>query len=838
MEAVVYIYTHYILPTGERVLRSGSHTLPEGAEEIKSGASYPAMMNWMARHFEWAFRFIPLNLISVATMPEDEDDVDPNIIWGFDNIGPVDGHKHFVTWTQDDRQVVLSIKGKGAAANVFVKLGLIVLAAAKTPKRLKELARLSYMALDEPLIVAECTNFQHSETDGRGAIKLSTALRMLEACNHSSTFNRVRRGIERGKIVVMGFRYHTPGGQLKLEVNIVPDHIFIAKHGKGIDLAVHAEEWKQELKTSDGFFAHAWPKEHVEGPAFADVQTMSWMQNWMFPEAEVREWVKAMFNKALAAIREGELPKWMEVNLVEDEDGYEYARTNDLQMIAKQHVKWQLWGMDLKNSNNLVYMAWLSLKQRALARDIYVPIPYAARHHVCTRTFVTELCGYKIKSRPLDVINYDPRVRCMVYSSWLFTKLADSHGGWDQDGDSAVFPLRVAEGNLERDGEIYIADGDVITVPWRNPDSPGEYSIVKVDKDTIPVFFDDLGVDMPSVSMKNRPKFLHEVRAGVDVRDLPAPKKGKRVSWNKKFARELFEAQQKNPHIGRVANIYMVMSALGISPEWTYAMEAMVDACMGEPCEEAFEAIEEWITYGWELVREHGRVDRFFSGTLRVNSQSNKVKGRIPADVLADLELYDGYFTRLHRFVVSEAMEYGENLGKLSLELRRRNPIGDLAQDGYFPTDEHTKALVAKGRTLITWSEKEYARVARTCPRHRDEFNPMEARFITGPVNKARRSEESKEIVRGAVRSLLRLNPVDRVTVLVAAYRFCMESTDDNPNGKTDRILYAHAGEDEVSVMDLWLGVLARLGFADPEPVIRGEMVVAINEALASLDLL
>lgn len=802
MEAVVRLFTHYIFASGERVLRSGSHPVPEGAEAIKTGASYPAMANWLARNCEWAFRFIPLDLLSE-----------------FSDITPVEGHSKFVTWTQDDTQIVFSLKGKGIMSNIFTTVGLSVLGVVKTPKRLKEMARLSYMWTCNPLVVAEVDHFPHAETDGRGAMKLSAFIRMLDGCYDEATKARVKYAALKGKLKVAGFRYHSPKGQLKLEINIVPDHIFGALHGFDADIAVHSGEWKAELATTGGCFAHAWPKDHTYGPAFGDTQTMSWLR-FMFPEGEIQQWVKAVFAQAIAAVTQGILPKWMEVDLVTDEDGYEYARTTDLQNQAKQYIKWQLWGMETRQSANLVYMAWLSLRQRALSRDIWAPIPFAARHHVCTRRFVTDLCGYKVKSRPLGKVNFDPRVDCLVYSSWLFLKLADAHGGWDQDGDSVVIALRKCE------------DG-VVGICWRNPNSPGEYSIVEVDADTIPVFFDDLeGIDMPSVSLANRPLYLHEVRAGVQMRVLSSPPKGKGPLWNLRFAKKLFAAQKKNPHIGRVANIYMVMAALGITPGWTYPLEDMVDACMGSPYEPAFDEIEEWITYGWSLVAEHGKVDRFFAGGWNAKGATNKIKGRIPSDVLGDLVQYDGYFTRLHRFIVGEANAYGEELGKLSMAVRARNPIGGgaLTEPGFFPTDDHTRSMVNRGRKLVTWSEEQYEAVSRAYPKHKDEFSEKDP-DNTGPINKARRSEANKQVVRQAAATLGRIDSADRVTVLVAAYRFCMDNGSD-VYGRPDRILYAHAGEEEVSVMDLWLEVLARLGYATNEAILYAEMIPLMQEEL------
>ena len=100
--------------------------------------------------------------------------------------------------------------------------------------------------------------------------------------------------------------------------------------------------------------------------------------------------------------------------------------------------------------------------------------------------------------------------------------------------------------------------------------------------------------------------------------------KGKAKRWNALFAESLFQSQKKNPHIGRVANVYMVLAALDIHIEWMYAMEDMVDACMGSPYEPAFDEIEAWIQYGWELVRQHGKVDRFFAGGWKAKGASNK----------------------------------------------------------------------------------------------------------------------------------------------------------------------------------------------------------------------
>jgi hypothetical protein len=125
--------------------------------------------------------------------------------------------------------------------------------------------------------------------------------------------------------------------------------------------------------------------------------------------------------------------------------------------------------------------------------------------------------------------------------------------------------------------------------------------------------------------------------------------------------------------------------------------------------------------------------------------------------------------------------------------------------------------MAIRGRKLIDWSMGEYTKVAQQFPRSKDEPNDYDPN--SGPINKARRSEANKAVVRKAAATLLKINEADRVTVLVAAYRFCMEPNGADVYGRPDRILYAHAGEDEVSVMDLWLEVLAKLGYASSDAV-------------------
>ena len=128
----------------------------------------------------------------------------------------------------------------------------------------------------------------------------------------------------------------------------------------------------------------------------------------------------------------------------------------------------------------------------------------------------------------------------------------------------------------------------------------------------------------------------------------------------------------------------------------------------------------------------------------------------------------------------------------------------------------------------------EYERVARQFPRSKDELNDFDP-DNTGPINKARRSAANKEIVRQAVSTLLKTSEVDRVTLLVAAYRYCMEPNGSDIYGRPDRILYAHAGDDETSVMDLWLQVLEKLGYASGEAVMYGELLADVNERLDRL---
>ena len=379
----------------------------------------------------------------------------------------------------------------------------------------------------------------------------------------------------------------------------------------------------------------------------------------------------------------------------------------------------------------------------------------------------------------------------------MFAKLADNHGGWDQDGDSVVLALRVTE------------NGDVVGVAWRNPNSPGEYAIVEVDLDTIPIHFNTLtGIPMPSIVLADRPDFIDEVRAKMTLTDLdemPAPKKGK--LWGRLEAGALLEAQMINPGVGRVANVYMCLSSMGLLPAWSPAMEDMVDTCMQKQYGPAFVQINEWLEYGYKLIKAHGKIDKFLTGSLEIPGV-HAPKGRLPKRVVKHMQQYEGYLSGLRRHVVKQANLYTDELTKTSMAVRQRNLIPTISDPGFFSTEE--RPVAALGRQMVKDADDGFEAASRLFPKYRDENDP---------TNKLNRSLANRQVVRDAVEMLLAFDKKDRAIATVAAYRYCTQAED--VYGKSDRILYASAGHDELSVMHIFIGALIRMGVASPDAIMR-----------------
>ena len=790
MRFVAFLFTHYITPLGIRVLSDMGTVDRVVGENIQAGTVRP----YFANHInDGEFEFLYLPLYSVVEgervqnvgMPVDgsnrlmfSESLMAESPYDLETLNLVD----YFWWVTDNDNLVIQLRG-----NPLLSGKMVVKDSPKSAKRLKEYYRLVNAASIGRPVMSQLSHYEHDDTDGRAAVSVDFVCRMILAGANGRDLKVVRRElgkVKSGEINTVLLRTMGPDGLLKVEANIVNE--------LGTDLRFHWKEWKKEVQVSD-WFTHIELKAHTHGPAYMDIQTASWLQNWMFPEAVMRECVSAMFDRAREAVRANEIPAWM-ISEVEMNENGEFAlgHSRDLQDQHKSYIKWQSHGLRINQSANMVYMAFQSLISRVEASDLFIPVPWAVRAHVCTQAFVTEVCGYDIPEEYKDVVYFDERVNCLVYPTELFLALAANHGGWDQDGDSVVIALRMVKG-----------EDRMVAVVWRNPNSPGEYAIVDVAEDTIPWEFTDL-VEIPEIDLTTRPAFIDEVRATQDLRELLAADKASGEWTNEMSMREL-ETQLANPGIGRVANALMVYAAItgGSSPEWMYAMEDMVDTCMQTRFLPAFEQIEEWLEYMYTQINAQGRIDGFLAGKCSIGGR--KIKPRLPADVMDGMARYDGYFTRLHNHVKEELALFREDLEKESFRIRALNPIGNLADevDGFF--SEAERPLVKRGRKMVDWANEEFSAAAIAFPRSKDESDPL---------NKARRSAANRKVIDDCVVTLQKVTKAERSIMLIAAYRYCMERSPNKPLGNVDRVLYAYGSADKKTVMDLWLDTLVETGDA------------------------
>lgn len=818
-----FIFSHLITPLGVRMLASGIRAPRSCDVEIKTGGTVPALMDHIMGDEPWEFLFIPLQITkdgkredavavtggSVSFSPA----LAGELPYDFESLA-LELPKYF-SFVSDNGNLVIQTKGYLPA-----NMGRIS-DSAKVAKRAKEWFRLVNSGIAGMPKLLELGDYAHEDTDGRAAVSVSWVCRAIisgSATRDQMALRRDLRDVRNGKVTTILLRIMGPKGLLKVEANIVPDDTI--PYGRNV--VFHGDEWKKELMFND-WFSHLELKRHTTSPVLLDLQTASWMQEWMFPLPLMREVVGAYFDKARDAVRAGEFPEYMLRELDVDPDGfYEPAGTRDLQSMSENYVKWQLNGMKLNQSANFVFMAYNSIINKAKARDIFAPVPWAVRAHVCTQRFMTDVCGYEIPVEYANVVYFDERVNCLVYPTELFLALSANHGGWDQDGDSVVIALRMVAGE-ER----------FVGVVWRSPNSTGEYAIVEVAEDTIPWEFTDL-VDIPEVDLSKRPQFIDEVRAEQNLITLPvAPKSDD--AWSYVMTLRELATQLANPHIGRIANALLVYASLtgGKVPTDMPPLEDMVDTCMQARYLPAFEIINAWIASVHEAIREIGRIDRFLAGDVVHDfygkavpwdeDRFKPIAPRLPDTVLNGMARYDGYFTKLWMFVMDELLAFREDLKNESFRVRARNPIRQLTGSGFFVAED--APLASRGVNMVKWAEEEFSAIMRRYPVNDDRFYPIHKRL---------RSEANRDVVRRAVVSLNKLTLAERAIVLTAAYRFCIRRGEKQHTfGWSDRILYAYGPEGEQSVLDLWIEVLNHLGVADNSAIIAGLLTEELNKLLS-----
>jgi hypothetical protein len=450
--------------------------------------------------------------------------------------------------------------------------------------------------------------------------------------------------------------------------------------------------------------------------------------------------------------------------------------------------------------------------------------------------------------------------------------------GADFDGDMAAMMVK-REKTTKR----------VIGLFYRNPVGEGERIMLPINLESYDghLFFTDLidnegkKIKIPKINAAKAPDDLFDLDAKVQYIPLPGkPKSTKLKLWNNRFAAEMLSTEKLNPGVGVIANLQMLLTAEGILLPKRYEFADMVDAAMANGDKIMFDNIvNNFLEPGYNLLMKHGRAEAFMLGmTNKLITGFAPPKNRATKDVKAAIRrkggVYHDFFSEIRDHITNEALRFQEVTKNLSMELRNQTPIDPMMLEEGYLTDNHVNpspdgALIrlARGYWVVTdsrgrdlakggkpviyrkrygvdephrfvngvmqWSEEMFAKIAEDNPKI--SFAEAEGKAsVMRAVNRevaAVRAQLNAQVVDKVVAELRSYNPRDRYTILVAMYRYALDTSDGYPYqyGHSDRILWAPASEGMPSVMDLFAGALIRGGHIDPPAELSEDLRDLLN---------
>jgi hypothetical protein len=670
-------------------------------------------------------------------------------------------------------------KGWGA---VWKALGLEVTNSPKLAKRLKEVVRISRYNWNGAVRLAWLDTSANDEKhyDGMNIMSRSFARKMGLKKSHI-------RG---------NFRLLIEDGLIKGDAIIISDKQMVSKFGHLFDVVAPKVNLKTELRTT-GWTHATFNPHHAHNQAMFDVQSASWLREWLYPRALMKDTLTAAVDEALESLRNGEWPEWMilaesQAHLDEDATVRELEQAGEA--FRRHYLRWQMFGMKPESSASIMGMAANSFYQRMQSRLdhrdaegnwkplMWLPIPRAMYGHIITHEFL-EQAGYKIPKRNKDKLFFHKESASVSVPGKFFSDSFERHGTWDLD-DSLKIPVREVASDATVEGVFY-RKGEAVAIDVRSPNSDGEYSIIKVgDIEDFPLYH-TYG-DPPLIDLNKRPKFIEEVQAGQHVAGLRPNTYVADKNYTYMEALRMRNIQSTNPGVGAYANAVMVFYAcMGVSPKHvTDTMGNIVDCVQQTPYKEGFEDITKATKDLWKITQGYGKVDWFL------------LKTRVPEKVAENMVPYDGYFTVLFNHFKKETKRYREESRAIAFRTRWQNRIPEVLEITHMP-------ISAAGK----WVRHAEERFAEVNEKHRGN----------DVATKAKRTVANRQVVRDMVAKLKAMPEAEAHMLTLAMYRYCVTPGGDANTryGRTDRALFAPVDEGEESVMDIFLAALIGIGAAE-----------------------
>lgn len=556
---------------------------------------------------------------------------------------------------------------------------------------------------------------------------------------------------------------------------------------------------KDELSTS-GWGITTASRHHPHNQALWDMQSASWLGEWLYPGELMDETLTTIISEALGALERGEWPKWMilsegEAHL-DDSTAPKVLEKADTSFY-KHYLRWQMSGLDVQASAAIMGMAANAFEMKLQSRlnfktasgkaapKYWFPLPWAFYGHVITDVALEDLGGFTIPDEYVGKVWYHKTTHSIVVPAQAFIDNFENHGTWDLDDSVRVI--------VRKD----VHSGRVVCVLVRSPNSDGEYSVHDVVLDTLPLYH-TYG-EIPPIDLSAAPAQLAEVQAKQKVRGLTPDSWVRDAEFTEREAQHSLHMQIKNPGVGNLANAMMVFyTVFGRSPKTAPAsMGDMVDVLQQTPSIDAFKEITAFADGLWESILASGKPVDLTMKNIKVPAKY-KVVAANPDD---------SYFYQ-------RGIHFGKEVARFAKEQRAI-------------AFRHRSAHAVRAVMDMQFTPEEFAAAANWMRAYEKEFDRINAeateRYKGDHVLRSRTiTKGNQELVRKARNKLLAKEVSERDTRIFAMYQWAVlpGTIAFEQHGKKDRILFAPAGRGEITVMDLFIEALIRIGAAHPAPIL------------------
>lgn len=450
----------------------------------------------------------------------------------------------------------------------------------------------------------------------------------------------------------------------------------------GIDIMYCTENLKTEVKSHKSVFIHIEPYppakiidgERRSKDIWSDLQTMSWMKEWLFPREQLAMALEDYAENALQDIRDNKFPQFfVDTSKIADEE-------TSIDKFQMQYLVWERDGLGINNSIFLQERVGQAIVNRMFLKRKW-PLICTMYVHVATDSWL-HMAGYynadthehpwpfESAETPRGYAWYHEETNRLIYNDLDFAEAYNRHGGWDLD-DS----LRVHARTF---------NGEKVFINVRSPNSYGEYDIKKYVEGTYaPKWTRPCGevIEFPEV-VGERPPFIDEIDHNINYEyenGLGHEELGVQShignTYTKKLVHESLDMVMKiRTTFGGRANADMVYF-------WTLndyrrnqlaRIEHIIDACVQEPSDEARILIEEDREAVIREIEMAGQpVDRMLWKDRNMGYMRQGIKyddldySRMTTDIFTYSEMYQGQFSMLAQRAVRNIDPNVFELGKV-----------------------------------------------------------------------------------------------------------------------------------------------------------------------------